>query len=65
MIDRESVADDPFVGDDVGRPAAAVEQGHLAEGEPWTQRCDPHEILPVGLAVGAGETQANRCRGPG
>ena len=49
LLDPEPVADHPLIGDDVGGPPAAVEQGHLAEGEAGADRGDP--LLAVALAV--------------
>jgi hypothetical protein len=55
MIDGESVADDPFVGDNIGRAPTAVQQSHLAEGKPRTERRHSHQAFPIGLAVGSGK----------
>ena len=41
LLDREAVADDLLVGDDIRRALAAVEQRHLAEGQAGSDRGDP------------------------
>ena len=70
LFDRQPVADHLLVGDHVGRAGAAVEQRHLAEGEPGTQR--RHAPFPFSrlsrhpdLHAHASRARARRRASPG